>query len=74
MSKKTVKLFNNISIWAVSIGALNWLLSELASFDLVAKFSDFVNIPELATVLYALIGFAGAWIGIQAFLGNVNIK
>jgi len=75
MAKKTVKTFNKVALYLVSIGAWNWLLVSLADFDLVAKITtDIINSPGLGTLLYTLIGASGAWIGIQAFMGNVNIK
>lgn len=74
MAKKLMKVINKTALFLVALSALNWLLLSLAQFNLVAKISEFVNMPQLATILYTLIGIAGAWIGILALMGKITIK
>jgi uncharacterized membrane protein YuzA (DUF378 family) len=72
--KKLMKYTNKTALFLVSLGALNWLLTALADFNLVEKIVVFVNAPALGTWLYSLIGIAGAWVGILALIGRVSIK
>ena len=74
MTKKLMKIVNRTALGLVSVGALNWLLRALANFDLVAKISEFINMPTVATWLYSIIGIAGAWIGILALMGKVKVQ
>lgn len=72
-SVMNINTINNASIYLISIGALNWLLVELAEFDIVEKLTTAINVPTAATLIYGIIGVAGAWVGIQALMGNVKI-
>lgn len=55
-----MKLFDNITLTLVIIGALNWLLVGVFSFDLVAFL--FGNLSFLARVIYILVGISGLYL------------
>ena len=52
-----MKLLYNIALTLVIIGALNWLLIGLFSFDLVATL--FGNMSVLSRIVYSLVGISG---------------
>lgn len=52
-----MKLLYNIALTLVIIGALNWLLVGLFSFDLVA--SLFGNMSIFSRIIYTLVGISG---------------
>lgn len=52
-----MKLLYNIALTLVIVGALNWLLIGLFSFDLVA--SLFGNMSILSRIVYTLVGISG---------------
>lgn len=52
-----MKLLYNIALTLVIVGALNWLLVGLFSFDLVA--SLFGNMSVLSRIVYTLVGISG---------------
>ena len=52
-----MKLLYNIALTLVIIGALNWLLIGLFSFDLVA--SIFGTMSILSRIIYTLVGISG---------------
>lgn len=55
-----MKMFDNITLTLVIIGALNWLLVGVFSFDLVAFL--FGNLSFLARVIYILVGISGLYL------------
>jgi len=52
-----MKLLYNIVLTLVIVGALNWLLIGLFSFDLVA--SLFGDMSVLSRIIYSLVGISG---------------
>ena len=54
-----MKVLNTIVLVLVIIGALNWGLIALFSFDLVAWL--FGNMTMLSRIVYGLVGIAGLW-------------
>ena len=52
-----MKVLYYIALTLVIIGALNWLLIGLFSFDLVSTL--FVNISVFSRIVYVLVGIAG---------------
>lgn len=55
-----MKWFDNITLTLVIIGALNWLLVGVFSFDLVAFL--FGNLSFLARAVYILVGISGLYL------------
>lgn len=54
-----MKTLNYIFLSLVIIGALNWLLVGIFSFNLVD--SIFGELSFLTRIIYALVGIAGLW-------------
>ena len=54
-----MKILNCIALTLVIVGALNWLLVGLFSFNLVD--SIFGELSLLARIVYGLVGLAGIW-------------
>lgn len=54
-----MKVLNTIVLVLIIIGALNWGLIALFSFDLVAWL--FGNMTMLSRLVYGLVGIAGLW-------------
>lgn len=54
-----MKVLNTIVLILIIIGALNWGLIALFSFDLVAWL--FGNMTMLSRLVYGLVGIAGLW-------------
>ncbi len=54
-----MKVLNTIVLVLIIIGALNWGLIALFSFDLVAWL--FGNMTMLSRIVYGLVGLAGLW-------------
>ena len=52
-----MKLLYYIALTLVIVGALNWLLIGLFSFDLVATL--FGNMSVLSRIVYSLVGISG---------------
>lgn len=52
-----MKILYYIALTLVIIGAINWLLIGLFSFDLVA--SLFGEMSLLSRIIYSLVGFSG---------------
>ena len=52
-----MKLLYNIALTLVIVGALNWLLVGLFSFDLVATL--FGDMSVLSRIVYTLVGISG---------------
>lgn len=52
-----MKIIYNIALTLVIIGALNWLLIGLFSFDLVAAI--FGTMSLLSRIIYTLVGISG---------------
>ena len=52
-----MKLLYNIALTLVIIGALNWLLIGLFSFDLVAAI--FGSMSAFSRIIYTLVGKSG---------------
>lgn len=64
-----MKILYYIALTLVIIGALNWLLVGLFSFDLVATL--FGNMSVLSRIVYVLVGIAGiVSIGLYAVLSE----
>lgn len=54
-----MKVLNTIVLVLIIVGALNWGLIALFSFDLVAWL--FGNMTMLSRIVYGLVGLAGLW-------------
>ena len=54
-----MKVLNTIVLVLVVLGAVNWGLIALFSFDLVAWL--FGNMTMLSRLVYGIIGLAGLW-------------
>ena len=52
-----MKLLYNIALTLVIVGAINWLLIGLFSFDLVATL--FGSMSLLSRIVYSLVGISG---------------
>ena len=52
-----MKILYYIALTLVIIGAINWLLIGLFSFDLVATL--FGNMSVLSRIIYSLVGISG---------------
>ena len=63
-----MKWFDNITLTLVIIGALNWLLVGVFSFDLVAFL--FGNLSFLARLVYILVGISGLYL--ITLYGRIN--
>ena len=63
-----MKMFDNISLTLVIIGALNWLLIGVFRFDLVAFL--FGNMTLLSRIIYILVGLCGLYL--ITFYGRIN--
>lgn len=63
-----MKLLDNLSLTLVIIGALNWLLVGVFSFDLVAFL--FGNLSFLSRVVYILVGLSGLYL--ITLYGRIN--
>lgn len=63
-----MKLFDNISLTLVIIGALNWLLIGVFRFDLVAFL--FGNMTLLSRIVYILVGLCGLYL--ITLYGRIN--
>lgn len=57
-----------IAFILVIIGALNWLLVGIFSFDLVAAI--FGTMSVVSRIIYALVGVASLWITFYLFAYN----
>ena len=63
-----MKILNYIVLTLVIIGALNWLLVGLFSFNLVD--SIFGSMSLLSRIIYILVGISGLWS--IAFYGKLS--
>ena len=63
-----MKILNYIVLTLVIIGALNWLLVGLFSFNLVD--SIFGSMSLLSRIIYVLVGISGLWS--IAFYGKLS--
>lgn len=63
-----MKMFDNISLTLVIIGALNWLLIGVFRFDLVAFL--FGNMTLLSRIVYILVGLCGLYL--ITLFGRIN--
>ena len=52
-----MKIIDKIALVLIIIGAINWLLIGLFSFDLVATL--FGNMSVLSRIIYSLVGISG---------------
>jgi len=53
-------MFDKFALTLVIIGAINWLLIGLFSFDLVAYICG-GQTAVLARIIYSIVGIAGLW-------------
>jgi uncharacterized membrane protein YuzA (DUF378 family) len=60
-----MKNIGMVAWWLVVIGALNWGLVGAFNMDLVMMI--FRSMPQLATVVYVLVGLSGVWVLLQHF-------
>ena len=58
--EREMKIATIISFVLVIIGALNWLLVGIFSFDLVAFI--FGSMSVVARIIYGLVGVASLWV------------
>ena len=62
-----MKFIDKTALVLIIIGAINWGLIGLFSFDLVATL--FGNMTLLSRIVYSLVGVAGLW-GIKLLFDN----
>ena len=62
-----MKIIDKIALVLIIIGAINWGLIGLFSFDLVATL--FGTMTTLSRIVYSLVGIAGLW-GIKLLFDN----
>lgn len=55
-----MRTVNIVALILVIVGALNWLLVGLFSFDLVAAL--FGTLSALSRIVYILVGLSGVWL------------
>ena len=71
-----MKWFDNTALTLVIIGAINWLLIGIFSFDLVAFL--FGNLSWLSRIIYTIVGLCGLYLislyGRIGSLGNDQNK
>jgi uncharacterized membrane protein YuzA (DUF378 family) len=60
-----IKISTQLALWLVIIGALNWGLVGLFSWNLVA--SIFGDMSFLSRVIYVLVGISGIWLIVDMF-------
>ena len=58
--RKNMKITTVISFILVIVGALNWLLVGIFSFDLVAFI--FGSMSVVTRIIYGLVGIASLWV------------
>ena len=63
-----MKITSFIAFILVIIGALNWLLIGLFSFDVVAIIFGVASI--LSRIIYSLVGLAGLWMIFYLVVAN----
>ena len=63
-----MKLTSFIAFILVIIGALNWLLIGLFSFDVVAIIFGVASI--MSRIIYSLVGLAGLWMIFYLVVAN----
>lgn len=63
-----MKLFDNISLAIVIIGAANWLLVGIFRFDLVAFI--FGDMSWLSRIIYTIVGLCGLYV--ISFFGRIG--
>ena len=64
-----MNIINKIALILVIIGALNWGLVGLFSFDLVAWISGGAA-SVLARIIYVIVALAGVWCVSMLFMDN----
>lgn len=64
-----MKVIDTIALVLIIIGAINWGLIGLFSFNLVELI--FGDMTVLARIIYGLVGIAGLW-GIKLLFDNNN--
>ena len=59
-----MRALNSIALILVCIGALNWLLISLFSYDLVASLfaAGYGTVSVASRIIYLLIGLSGVWL------------
>ena len=62
-------IVNKIALWLIIVGALNWGLVGLFSFDLVAWICGGAT-AILARIIYTVIALAGIWCISLLFMDN----
>lgn len=63
-----MKIISFIAFILVIIGALNWLLIGLFSFDVVAIIFGVASI--MSRIIYSLVGLAGLWMIFYLVVAN----
>ena len=61
MPKIKNKAFEKFAYVLVAIGALNWGLDKVVSFNIVDQVLSWVSLTSIGTIVYGAIGLAGAW-------------
>ena len=62
-----MKIIDKIALILIIIGAINWGLIGVFSFDLVAAI--FGNMSIMSRIVYSLVGISGLW-GIKLLFEN----
>ena len=69
--KKACNVFSVIALILVVVGALNWLLVGLFSFNLVTWIT--MGIKWLESAIYILVGIAGIYMAIWLIYSKFNM-
>ena len=67
-----MKIINKIALLLIIVGALNWGLVGLFSFDLVAWITGGAT-SILARIIYTIIALAGVWCISLLFMDNDEV-
>ena len=69
--KKTCNVFSVIALILVIVGALNWLLIGIFSFNLVTWIT--MGVKWLESAIYILVGLAGIYMAIWLISSKFNM-
>ncbi len=56
-----------VAVVLANIGAINWGLVAM-KFNLVEWLANLINLPVLATVIYAIVGLSGLYCLVKLFM------
>ena len=65
MAKKKSKVLDGMTSFLTTVGALNWGLVGIASFNIV---EEIFGVSTITTVIYSLIGLSAIYSGYKLFI------